>query len=635
MNQQHHQRSFYAAATMVVLYFCFGLWLVIRSFPARVFSEADYIYDLIWLDAWGASFVVAAVFVWLSPLAVDRRMILMVGALGWFGFVATALMFAGTPFGLGGYGGDMIFRTAMVLRYKTFLWPVDFYYQGLPTFYPPVYYWLLGVSSRVLSVEPYHAIKLGGMALFLFGPFLLYWMWRRLLTPMAAALAAIFSFLFVSFGHAILALAPHAFVGNAFFIPWWLYYVEQVGVRTRSRRFYLVGGLIGGLLFMTYYVPFFLGGLILLIRLVAGGRLIRFWTPSASFRWSPAVAMFTLSALFSSPYWAPLIWSMLTIANDAAQQSWHHFGSSGLALKFFEMSLQGLLFFAGLWYLARRHWVPLYRGLLIILASVVPFLLLGSILGALDKPVNLIKIREFVVVMGGPVIAIFLAAMLKWGGRGRRRFQWSSLIAGVVLLSLVAGTVGFAKHDGVKIARQTVVPDYGISPDLESDIEGAVVLGGHHALYSFYPAYAFFFANQHYAHPAADYSARFAFLENLQTAPDGYLFYVALRHNRFGPIDYFHPVRSEGKLTIAANLSNYPNGHDKRVLEYDPRLVESSPLFLPVADGMWLVAETARTDTRKPYLGSDVAAAEQWVDSMRPFLLEAGAILMEEHVKVE
>jgi len=618
----------------LILYLLFGVAMFWHSFPRRVFSEEAYIYDLIWLDAWAVAFILVAVFIWYARMSESRRAVWLIGAFSWFGFIGVSLIFAGSPFYLGGYGGDALFHTAMVLKYKTFIWPVDFFYKGLPTFYPPVYYWLLGLMARVFSIEAYHALKLGGMTLYLIGPMLLYLQWRRFTPPTLAAFASIISFLFVSFGHAILFLAPHAFLGNAFFIPWWLYYVEQVHVRQPNRSFYLWGGLIGGLIFMTYYVPFFLGALILLIRLLSFGRLRTFWRASSRFRWHPALAVLALAALFSSPYWGPMLWSMVTIANDAAQQEWHQFGSSGIALKFFEFSMQGVLFLVAVLWLARRVHRPLNRGLLLILLTLFPFLFIGSVLGALDHPVNLIKLREFTAVLGGPVVGLLVGFMLRFGERRRRGFRWAALAGMVIVLFLVSGLVEFGKNGGVKQARLTAEENWGFTEQQAAEFEGKVFLTGHHSLYCFYPVYAFLFANQHYAHPAADYTTRFRFLELLQQAPDSYLFWVCLRYNRFDAVDYYWPLSQGGDFTIPANLSNYPNGHEGRTLVYPERLTEDSTLFVKATEfGVFEVASEDRANAIHDCPSAESAAEmAEWLGQIRTFLNPEGRQLASDYV---
>jgi hypothetical protein len=241
--------------------------------------------------------------------------------------------------------------------------------------------------------------------------------------------------------------------------------------------------------------------------------------------------------------------------------------------------MYGLIFLAALVFLARRHWTPLRRSLLIVLGAVIPFLLIGSVLGALDHPVNLIKMREFVEVAGGPMIGLMLAVWIRRSRLGPKVWRFGGVAALVAVLFLVSGMVRYAKHDWIRKARNLQVPDWGFTSEQAKEFRGKVFLSGHHAFYSFYPAYSFFFANQHYAHPAADFTNRFRFLELLQDSPDSYLFYVCLRFNRFNAVDFYWPLKQKDDLTIPANLSNYPNRFDGRTLVYRPDLTSDSKLF--------------------------------------------------------
>ncbi|UCC45703.1 MAG: arabinofuranosyltransferase [Candidatus Zixiibacteriota bacterium] len=568
------------AVFVLALFLVFGFYLFVRSMPYQDFSEERYIYDLIWLDAWALCFFAVVIVIWLAFRTWRARAFGILGAFSVFGWVAVALFYSGTPFGWNGYGGDQLFRIAMILKFAELGSIGDFYYKNLPAFYPPVYYWLLSVVSRVASFEAYEMMKWGNMAIYLLMPLPTYWLWRRLVSPCQALLASLFTFLFVSFEYPYVHSAPHAFLSNSLFIPWWIHFVEQVRVKKHHWLHYAIGGLIGGLLFMTYFFPFFIGGLLLLIRTVSG-RYGRVLAASRDFRWSRAALMLASAAVFSVPFWLPVVWSMSSVGSDAAQQSWHHAGVTGIRLRFMDLSVPGLLFLAAVLYGAKRLHDPVRRGFLQLIGAVVLFLLIGSILGAVDRPVNLIKSREFVALLGGPLVGLSLAALLRWRSGERRSKWWTTALAGVILLIFLNGMIGVAKQQSVKNARTAQVPDWGVSEDTGDRWRGSVVLSGHPALYSFHPVHAFLFGNHHYSNPGAFFSDRFEFLRQLQQVPDVYSFYLALRYNRFDPVEYFMPVKRGEDLNIRVYLSNYPNRYDARDLTYPRALVQDTMLFIP------------------------------------------------------
>ncbi|MBD3403851.1 hypothetical protein GF420_13230 [candidate division GN15 bacterium] len=566
-------------ASIVIAYAVIGLSLLIASYPNTRFTEETLIYDLIRLDIWALSFVGLLVAVYLSRLSERARSWLMVLGCSVWGMVTVALFFHGTPFGLNGYGGDQAFRIAMILKFKTFVLPGDFYYRDLPPFYPPVLYWLLGMLARIVGANAFLMVKLGTELLYLVSPIVCFLLWRRLVTPLQAALVAISTIVFVSFGKAAPLVAPHAFLANSLFIPWWFYYVEQVRVVRVDRQHYLVGGVIGALIFMTYYYPFFIGGLLLAVRLLLGKRVSGLAPARGHFRWSPAIILLGLAALFSSAFWGPLLWSFVTIGYDSAQQEWHHMASPGIGFQFVQFSLAGVLYFVALLVAVRRRHAPVYRGFLALAAMVLVFHLLGSILGAIDKPVNLIKAGEFIALAGGPLLGLVAAAMLRRSRRGARRTWVGAAAVLLVLIACLHQVNGFAKQPTVRTARTTGVPEWGLDADAMAERRGSVFLTINEKLFTFYPVYTFFAINEHYSHPAARLEDRLDLLEHLQRVTDPYIFNLALRENRYDRVDFFMPGLSDGRWELVAARSNYPNKYRHVYFHFDTTLTTDSTLF--------------------------------------------------------
>ena len=177
-----------------------GIYLWFWTSSSKAYSETLLIRDLMWLDAWGLLFVFTVAIVWRQRTAGSVRGWLLIGALALWGVIMIRLVLDGTPFSLAGYWGDQKFRTAMVEKFLTWWHPADFYYKGLPPFYPPLLYYLLAVAARLLGFEAYQMIKVGAYAVYALGPLAVYLLWRRLVTPLQAAAVTIVSFLFLSSG---------------------------------------------------------------------------------------------------------------------------------------------------------------------------------------------------------------------------------------------------------------------------------------------------------------------------------------------------------------------------------------------------------------------------------------------------
>jgi len=560
-----------------------GLTLLIRSLDPKPFTEELLIYDLIWLDGWALLFYFALAIVWVSNLTRRSKARLIVALLAVHGVVAVALMFDGTPFSFNAYWGDQKFRQAMILKLASFGWLTDFYFKDLPPFYPPLYYSLLALYSRVFSLEAFKMLKIGSLYIYLFGPFLLYWLWRKIVTPTQAALITVFSFLFCSMGKGSPLIAPHAFIANSIFIPWWLYYIERVKDSPSSWRYYIGGSIIGAAIFMTYFYPFFIGGFLILLRLT----ILRGWKyyyRDSSFSLKRTWHVLFGSALLSAPYWLPLFYEMFRLGSKPARQGWHHIGSTGIAFPFIGWSIPAILFLVGLVYALRRPSTPLNRGLLTLVGTTVFFYLCGALLGAVDRPVNLIKANEFMLFFGGPVIGLAAAGFVRREQINRRRVHVAAIVVSIILLFFLHNMNSFAKHEMVRTARTAHVAYWVERNEFIDDYPGSVFLTGNEELYAFYPVYAFLGVNQHYCHPASQFEKRFDFLNRLRAADHPALFNLALRHNRFDPVDFIMPRVAFKRLELTFALSNYPNRYRHATLVYDENLVTDTAYFERMSD---------------------------------------------------
>lgn len=559
------------------------------SLPDKDFSNVDLVYDLIWLDAWSLAFCFVLAVVWMSGLS--RRTKVMVGliALGVYGFIEIGMLLDGTPFSMNAYWGDQKFRLAMITNLKDLGWGSDFYYRQLPLFYPPLLYYGLALLARIGSWEAYEMLKIGGQLIYLIGPLLLYFLWRPLLSRTQVWLVVLFTFLVGSLNVPYPLAAPHAFVASVAFIPWWLTWVEQVRPRTNDWRFYLIGGLIGAAIFSVYFYPFFIGGLILLLRLTLLRRS-SFWRPN-HFKWVRALGVLAASAVLSAPYWLPVLWSVVQNGMDRSRGGWHHIDSVGITVLFQQITVPGLLFLAAVIYALRRPRQPVYRSLLILTGCLFPFLLLGSILGATDSPINLVKARDFANVLAGPFIGLAAAAGLRWRSAGRARwvlpvFLWLAVVIFCHHFN------SFGEHKYVKTARTAYVPTWNTDSDEMAVRKGKVFLSGIEELFSFYPIYSYIAANEHYSHPAAHFKKRYDLLWLLEPVKDPNLFNIALRTNRHDPVDYFMPRAGDDSWDLTVSVSNYPDRHSSKIFHFSRGVTADENLFRPErGDNLFAVLE--------------------------------------------
>lgn len=571
------------ALITLLIYAGFGILLLVHANSERPFTQEGFNYDLMWLDAWALGFVLLLVVLWTARTSPSKRSILMLSALAVFGTVATAVIFSGTRFGENAFWGDQQFRLAMMTKFLAFWFPGDYYYKDLPLFYPPTYFWALSLWGRITGAQAYELLRTGYLLTWVIGPFALYWMWRKILPPTRAMIVVGATFLIDAGSTEYLIGGTYAFIANALFLPWWLYYVEQVGEQSRSRAaYFVVGGAIGALLFTTYFYPFFVLALLMILRWIPGLPLPKL---SRSYRVARAWGVIGATALFTIPYWLPALISVLRYGSDRSRGDWFHEEITGITYPFLSFSWIGVLFLVGIVYVIWRSRRPIARLLAAFVGLLLLYYFVGSILGAMDIPLNLGKSKEFFWLLAGPIIGVFLAALIRYG-RHSRLLRTVAVSASVLLVFVCLYGIGANARNSkdVLTARRAYVPDWGKSTTVTEAMKGKVLLGKETEFIAFHPVYTFIASNEHYSHPASRFMQRFELVKLLAESDDPYLFNVVMRHNQFDAVDYFRPDTDSGKLGVWVSVSNYPNRFYSHHIQFSRALLGDTALVRPLGE---------------------------------------------------
>lgn len=242
MSLRKYSVSRFLTGLTALAFLAFAAYLYCYSLPHKPYSVAQITFDLMWLDAWLLFFLITLLILFFSRFRWKLKAWLVVAAISVYGFIAISLILDGTLFGYNAFLGDQTFRQAMMLKFMKVSWFGDFFYRGLPSFYPPMYYGLLSLYGRLFSLEVYELLKTGSLLIYTIVPTILYYAWSRLVSPQRALLITVSSIVICGFAKPIPFASPPAFIGNLLFIPWWLYFVEQLKRPTRNWRFSLTGG---------------------------------------------------------------------------------------------------------------------------------------------------------------------------------------------------------------------------------------------------------------------------------------------------------------------------------------------------------------------------------------------------------
>jgi galactan 5-O-arabinofuranosyltransferase len=527
---------------------------------------------------------------------------------GLFGGVAALSllgMLRGTPWGPNGLLGDPSFRTETVTRFAHTWSFADFTYHGLPAFYAPAYFWVLGRVADLADIEPWRMVKYGNVVATMFVPLVCYLMWRRLVPPRVAALIAAVPLVVENF------YEPYSWLVLVAIVPWWFEAVHGLtrpGLRQRNP---VMLGLVGAVLFMTYYYFFFVAAIALVIFLVVErllGQLDRA-------RLARVAVVLVVAAAGSAVYWLPLGLSILRAsAAESLANRWFFPGANQTRFPFLEVSVEGVVALVGLGFLvltARKE--PLSRALAVFLAAAYAWYVVGMPAAALDKP--LLTFR------GAPLVPLILLyagvlGLVRLAQLARDRFdpaqatKLAALAAVVLVFSAAHGfTVKVATNSYITAAHEMPYPDghlpryhpagaaasspvTAVQDAIDARYAGSgqpVVLTERYDLLALNPYYGFVQWHAYYSHPAGEFHARIAFLKQLATAGSAVDFADRSADNRFDRIDAF-VLKDEGQqLTFNYRDDNFPNGSRPGAVRFPVGLISAEYFDIVRVDG-WLVA---------------------------------------------
>jgi len=499
--------------------------------------------------------------------------------------VGAALILNANGFGPLGTQLDESFRTAAITKFAAQWGLPDFAYRGLPAWYPPLSFWLLGRAAGILHVAPWRMVKVGLLATAFLIPVLTYPLWSRV-TGRAAAVAAVVAgvLLFQNW------YEWYSWLAVAVFVPWWLWAVLGVGSRPpRSRPALLVAALIGAGLLATFYYYFFIGlaqlVLFALVRPVATRHGVDLG-PRVGRR---AAIVLGGATLFSAPYWLPLLVSMVQHGAQTLNTRFYGPGVVDLDFRFLTFDLVGVLLLVGLVYLlvsARRS--PVSMALLTLLAAGYAWSVFGYLFVLVNAPV--LSYRANDVIESVLAVGAGLAAVDLWRGAtssepvrarvGRTGQRLGAVVVGGVLV-LALGQLAVEGIPYVTQQRAARVPTQLLSDfdhATRGQAIGRVVLTDVIALPVFRNVDVFNVWSAHYADPPARFTNRARFLERLSNDRDPTAFAAAVAHNTYDTISFVAFRPPSGNFEYAYGADNFPNGSIARQISFPTPLFDT-PLF--------------------------------------------------------
>lgn len=503
---------------------------------------------------------------------------------------ATALVgaLAGTPFGPGGLGGDQTFRTAAVTRFADSWHNADFTAKGLPSFYPPAYFWVLGRFAALFGVEPWRMLKVGAIVVALAVPMVAFVLWRRVVPEPSAALVSVVAIVVENL------YEPYSWLVIVAFVPWWLEVVH--GVRRAGHPPGNPGllGAIGALMIVTYWYFFVVGAVAFAIKLVVDRR--DGCLDVRELRRTGRVV--GIAAALSTVYWGPIMVSVARADHpESLGNRWFSSSHPELPLPMLAASATGIVCLVGVVYLAWRYRSDLVaRGLTMLLGATYGWYLIGAVAADADHPLLSFRAKPLIPMLLVIAGVIGLVQLAEFSGD---RFGHGELLrvgAAVGIMLGVYAAQGFIDDvrgsSYIEAARNAARPD--VSPpdpsaaELQHIIESRV--GRHAVLVSdrvdvlaLYPNHAFVVWDAHYAHPASEFGQRIEFLTQLSRSDDPSAFRALIEHNPYDMIDALVLDADGADLVFTYGADAFPAGTHSSEIRY-PKTLFADFEQIPVGD---------------------------------------------------
>jgi len=492
-----------------------------------------------------------------------------------------------------GLNGDEIFVTAFLEKVASGQFFSDFFYNSLPPFYPPLYFWLIGGFGFIFGLAGIRLAQLGVTLVFLLVPFLVYFLQKQYWqkenqSSLKLVLAPALVFILADWTAPI--LKPYEFLSAVLIIFWTIFLLSDLAAKSLNFKKIIIYGITGGLLFLLYYFWF--------LPIALAIALFKLLTKTkASYYFIRLSLVAVLVILISLPYTLPLLFSYLKFGSENWQPGFFVPENLNLYLPFFQFSFFGLVSLIGL--------------LAVIFYWSKPYIkILGAILAAayLWQAINLITIifwqvpflpdKPFLFLAGAilPISAAYGISELIGQKIKNRPIQNGLFILGWIILAtqLLGGTF----IDNPKVQNQLVIMKQPAREEFVNlinqlkkieDINQLTILpSGVPQISAYLPVNYYISYNIHFSHPAANFSKRYYFISNLASSVNPADFYNNLKQAPFGPIDALLLFKGPDFYPINFYLDNYPLGGIETEIRIPSHLIDER-YFVKVFEGEYFV----------------------------------------------
>jgi len=430
---------------------------------------------------------------------------------------------------LGGFGGDNSFSMVMVANFMHSNFSSDVTYKGLSSFYPFYFYYAVAKIALLFDLSYYKALKYGAFITIYFLPIVTYLLWRNIYGRQESYIIVLSTMFVLTIS--ILFRKSYEVISLVFVIPWWIYYFN---LSAKVRKEAIVGGLIGGVLFGTFYYWFFP---------IFLATIWVFFSNYKNFKQHFRYYLIFVISFFitSSPYLLPYIIDLIQYGSEPFQNRYFTVHSLHFPLEYINTPKDFLLF-SGLIYLIlfRHKLVECY--LLVLFISSYVWIFFGHIGIIADAPLLVNKMGIFINL----ILSIGFGLMLNHLAKKLRHSPINPKSTVSIALLILMITPLFTQISDaynspeLKSAKEFKVNEAWLDREILELFKEKNILADRSRMLttSNYPIYFFTTWSSCYTHPASQLSKRLEFIEELSKSKNSSFIIWILRNNIFSSIDF-------------------------------------------------------------------------------------------------
>ncbi len=595
-------------APYLLLFYTFLLCLFITQIPLPFEKFRELNFDMFPRMIAGFS-VLVILFIYFGKINLDAyfsKEWVVFNLFILFSFGSLFILFKDSSFGLNGLVGDAYFNAAMVAKYKYFNSLTDFNYAQLSTSYPALYHFILGKYAAIFNIESYTAIWHGYFITFCIYSIPLFFLIRRVAGATVAGAFIIFSFLNFPADN---LYKPYEFISSCFFLFWWIYFVEE---KFKSIKFSIIGGLIGGAIFMTYYYWFFIAAIYLAIKLPAEFFSDKSFRKTIAERKGTIITL-SIAALISSIYWLPLAVQFAKYGVESLQNMWMTADMAEFNFLYERYVFVKILLGIGaiLPFIYKDDKVMrVCRWLLIALTA---WFALGYVMLYLSKPTVATKIHYLIYAVCTLSLFNWLFNLLDFKSTEIKKSVTGISFVALFIIS-ADNFLEIKKHplfNGSQTGKiNPVQKDYSRIEKFKNK----VMLTDRQYINALIPVHYMMNNNAHFSHPASQFRKRIAFLQDLQQIQSSAVLAWFLSYNKFDKVDFIYFSNTPSLMIYE---DNYPWGHRTVSVDFNNEFLNSEFLkpFDQLAGEQGTIFELIPPpfDLKNSFSQTEIALADKYV----------------------